>query len=71
MCDTHVHAFTHTHRLMHSWTHALHMLMHPHMLTHMPTDQVCAEDGHVSESWCAKEGEPVKECSSGDQRKGI
>lgn len=80
MCDTQVHAYTRTHTLMHtlmhSWTHAYmcsctHTSTHRHMLPHMPTDQVCAEDGHVSEGWCAKEGEPVKECASGDQRKGI
>lgn len=73
-----------THRCMltHAHTHALmdtclHMLMAPHThsrthaYTHTPTNQACAEDGHVSEGWCAREGEPVKGCSTGDQRKAI
>lgn len=74
MCDTQVHAYTRTDTFMDT---CLHMLMpppihsHTHAYTHTPTNQVCAEDGHVSEGWCAKEGEPVKECSTGNQRKVI
>lgn len=67
-----------THTLLHTLMDTcLHMLMHPHIhshthaYTHAPTNQVCAEDGHVSEGWCAKEVEPVKECFAGDQRKVI